>query len=131
MATGGRVLHHLADRIGDGRNAVLLVGFQAPGTRGDKLREGARQIRMFGHEFPVNADVVSVELSSHADRSELLAWLTTANGPESVLVNHGELDASESLAAAVRQRFHVPAKVPTPGQRIQVPSPAHSESGRT
>lgn len=131
MATGGRVLHHLADRIGDGRNAVLLVGFQAPGTRGDKLRGGARHIRMFGHEFPVSADVVSVELSAHADRSELLAWLATATGPASVLVNHGELDGSEGLAAAVRQRFHVPATVPAPGQRIQVRSPARTERGRT
>ncbi len=129
MATGGRVLHHLADRIGDGRNAVLLVGFQAPGTRGDKLRDGARNIRMFGREFPVNADVVSVDLSAHADRSELLAWLATATAPESVLVNHGELDAAESLAAAVRQRFHVPVTVPAPGQRIQVP-PADNASGR-
>ena len=122
MATGGRVLHHLARRIGDSRNAVLLVGFQAPGTRGDQLRNGAPQLRMFGHEFAVSADVESVELSSHADRSELIDWLATATAPELVLVNHGELDAAESLAAAIGEQLHLPAKVPAPGQRVAVPS---------
>ena len=61
MATGGRVLHHLANRIGDSRNSVLLVGFQAPGTRGDRLRHGASTLRMFGHDFPVYATIESVE----------------------------------------------------------------------
>ncbi len=128
MATGGRVLHHLANRVGDSRNKVLLVGFQAPGTRGDQLRQGKREIRMFGREHRVAADVVSVELSSHADRSELLDWLATADGPGLVLVNHGEEDAAESLAGEVRRRLDVPTKVPTPGQRIVVP--AHAGSGQ-
>ncbi len=81
MATGGRVIHHLAHRIGDSRNAVLLVGFQAPGTRGDALRHGARQIKMLGHHFSVRARVVSVELSAHADRNDLLRWLGSASPP--------------------------------------------------
>jgi metallo-beta-lactamase family protein len=76
---------------------------------------------MFGHDFTVAADVVSVELSAHADRSELLDWLATATSPELVLVNHGETDAAESLAAAVRDRFQVPALVPGPGERIPIP----------
>ena len=126
MATGGRVLHHLAGRIGDHRNAVVLVGFQAPGTRGDRLRNGAAALRMFGHEFPVAADVVSIELSSHADRSELLAWLATAESPGLVLVNHGELDASESLAAAVRARLRVRTEVPAPGRRVVLPERSRS-----
>ncbi|MAT05649.1 MAG: MBL fold metallo-hydrolase [Acidimicrobiaceae bacterium] len=121
MATGGRVLHHLADRIGDSRNAVVLVGFQAPGTRGDQLRHGADRIKMFGSEYRVAADVVSIELSSHADRSELLAWLATADDPDLVLVNHGEPDAAASLADAVHERLGVPAMVPAPGERVAVP----------
>jgi metallo-beta-lactamase family protein len=129
MATGGRVLHHLANRLGDSRNKVLLVGFQAPGTRGDQLRQGAQSIRMFGREHRVAADVVSVELSSHADRSELLDWLGTAKEPGLVLVNHGEEDAAESLAAEVRRRLDVATKVPAPGQRIVVPARVGSARG--
>jgi len=120
MATGGRVLHHLANRVGDSRNSVLLVGFQAPGTRGDKLRHGASTLRMFGHDFPVYATIESVEMSAHADRSELLDWLATAMVPDLVLVNHGEPDASVSLAEAIRHQLHVPAEVPSPDQRIDV-----------
>ena len=120
MATGGRVLHHLANRIGDSRNSVLLVGFQAPGTRGDRLRHGASTLRMFGHDFPVYATIESVELSAHADRSELLDWLATAAVPDRVLVNHGEVDAAESLAEAVRHQLHLPAEVASPDRRIEL-----------
>ena len=98
MATGGRVLHHLAQRIGDDRNAVLLVGFQAPGTRGDALRSGAREIKLFGKYRAVRADVVSVELSAHADQRELVDWVRSAQpAPEVVFVNHGEPDAAAAL----------------------------------
>lgn len=128
MATGGRVLHHLATRLGDSRNKVLLVGFQAPGTRGDQLRQGAQEIRMFGREHRVAAHVVSVELSSHADRSELLDWLATAEAPGMVLVNHGEDEAAERLADEVRHRFQVTTKVPVAGQRLV--APAHTGSTR-
>ena len=69
MATGGRVVHHLAQRLGDGRNTVMLVGFQAPGTRGDQLRGGATSLKMLGQYFSVRAAVVTVPLSTHADRS--------------------------------------------------------------
>jgi metallo-beta-lactamase family protein len=124
MATGGRVLHHLANRIGDSRNSVLLVGFQAPGTRGDKLRHGASSLRMFGHDYPVAAKIETVEMSAHADRSELIDWLATASVPDLVLVNHGELEAAESLAEAVRHQLHLPADVPAPGERIDVGSNA-------
>lgn len=86
---------------------------------------------MFGHEFPVHADVESVEMSAHADRSELLDWLATADSPGLVLVNHGELDASESLAAAVRDRLRLPTQVPSPGQRVMVPSSVRVGGART
>jgi metallo-beta-lactamase family protein len=125
MATGGRVVHHLAQRIGDSRNAVLLVGFQAPGTRGDRLRQGARTIKMLGREHPVRADVTSVAMSAHADRSELLDWLATATAPRTIIVNHGELDASNALAEAARRRFHVPVRVPQRGERVDVPGDRH------
>jgi metallo-beta-lactamase family protein len=119
MATGGRVVHHLANRIGDHRNTVLLAGFQAPGTRGDLLRSGARTIKLLGQYVPVRAKVLAVDLSSHADRSELLDWLGTA-APRIVYVNHGEPDAADALVAAIETERHVPAVAPRPGERVRL-----------
>ena len=70
-------------------------------------------------------------MSAHADRSELLDWLATANVPDLVLVNHGEPDAAESLAEAVRHQLHLPAEVPSPDQRIDVSSRSAIRSGMT
>ena len=124
MATGGRVIHHLAGRIGDNRNAVVLVGFQAPGTRGDALRNGAREIKMLGHHFPVRAKVASVELSAHADRTELLEWLETASPkPRTVFVNHGEPKASAALVDAIEDRLGLDAVVAQPGERVRLDRP--------
>lgn len=103
MASGGRVLHHLAHRLDDPRNTVLLVGFQAAGTRGHSLLTGARAVKMLGRYVPVRAEVVNVPaFSVHADREELLAWLRGApRPPETVFVVHGEPPASAALEAAI------------------------------
>jgi metallo-beta-lactamase family protein len=124
MATGGRVVHHLSQRIGDGRNAVVLVGFQAPGTRGDRLRHGATSLKMLGRYHPVRADVVSVDLSTHADRSELLDWVGATGRPHLVLVNHGEEDAASSLVAAIGSELGLPAVMPRPGERVRLDWPS-------
>lgn len=118
MATGGRVVHHLSQRIGDSRNKVVLVGFQAPGTRGDLLRNGAESIKMLGRYHPVRADVVSVELSTHADRSELLDWLATAEGLQAVYVNHGEEEEATQLVAEIGHRLGLLAVAPRPDERV-------------
>lgn len=123
MATGGRVVHHLANRIGDHRNTVLLAGFQAPGTRGDQLRAGATTLKLLGQYLPVRAKVVSVGLSSHADRSELLDWLATADSPHIVYVNHGEQDAAEALVDAIEHEQHLPAVAPKAGERVRLNGP--------
>ena len=120
MATGGRVVHHLANRIGDHRNTVLLAGFQAPGTRGDALRSGARTIKLLGQYLPVRAKVVSVDLSSHADRSELLDWLRTAESPRIAYVNHGEPDAADALVDSIGRELHLPAVAPHAGERVRL-----------
>ena len=120
MATGGRVVHHLANRIGDHRNTVLLAGFQAPGTRGDLLRSGATTLKLLGQYLPVKAKIVSVDLSSHADQSELLDWLATARSPRIVYVNHGEEDAVEVLVGAIEHARHVPAVAPRAGERVRL-----------
>lgn len=120
MATGGRVVHHLANRLGDSRNTVMLVGFQAPGTRGDRLRGGATTLKMHGRYVPVRAGVVSVDLSAHADRSELLDWVGTAEAPRIAYVNHGEVGAATSLATAIETDGLVSAVVPRPGERVRL-----------
>jgi metallo-beta-lactamase family protein len=105
MATGGRVLHHLARRLPDSRNAVLLAGFQAAGTRGRALAEGAKVLRMFGQDVPVRAEVVELhQLSAHAGQSELLRWLTGFEAPprQTYLV-HGEPAAAAALRAKIRE----------------------------
>ena len=75
MATGGRILHHLVQRLPDERNSVVFVGFQAYGTRGRLLSEGARQIRIFGIDYPVRAQFHVIDsFSAHGDYSEILRW---------------------------------------------------------
>jgi metallo-beta-lactamase family protein len=120
MATGGRVVHHLARRIGDGRNSVVLVGFQAPGTRGDRLRSGATTLKMLGHYYPVRADVASIDLSTHADQSELLDWVASAEGAERIYVNHGEQEAADALVRAIGARSDVIAVAPHQDERVRL-----------
>lgn len=107
MATGGRILHHLKQRLPDPRTTVLLSGFQAVGTRGRKLQEGARELRIHGQDVPVRATVESLDgLSAHADRDEILRWLAGfEQPPRQVHVVHGEPEAARSLAEAVQARF--------------------------
>jgi metallo-beta-lactamase family protein len=103
MATGGRVLHHLARRLPDPRTTVLLVGFQAQGTRGWALQTGAPTVRIHGEEVPVKARVASVAgFSAHADEAELQRWLGTFPAPAGrTFLVHGEPPALE----AARQRM--------------------------
>jgi metallo-beta-lactamase family protein len=107
MVTGGRVLHHLIQRLPDARNAVILGGFQAQGTRGRALQEGAKTIRIFGQEIPVNAEVVELgQFSAHAGKSELLRWLTGLPAPpKQTYLTHGEPSAAQSLQAAIQDKF--------------------------
>ena len=121
MATGGRVLHHLAQRISDDRNAVLLAGFQAAGTRGDSLRRGAREIKLLGTYRAVRADVMSVDLSAHADQNELVDWARTASPPPGIVyVNHGEPTAAGALVDRLHADANVLAVSARPGERVVV-----------
>jgi metallo-beta-lactamase family protein len=99
MASGGRVLHHLARLLPDRRNSVVLTGFQAEGTRGDRLAEGERTIKIFGRYVPVRAEVQVLDgFSVHADADELIDWLRTAESePECCYVVHGSARASATL----------------------------------
>jgi len=99
MATGGRILHHMAQRLPDPRNLVIFIGFQAPGTRGGIIKGGAKEIKIFGEFIPIRAQVAALEqFSDHADPPELLEWLHTfKNKPGLTYLVHGEPAASSQL----------------------------------
>jgi metallo-beta-lactamase family protein len=99
MVTGGRILHHLAQRLPDPRNLVLFIGFQAPGTRGFTIKSKADEVKIFGDYVPIRAQVAALEqFSDHADPPELLQWLRTfRNQPATTYLVHGEPDASAKL----------------------------------
>jgi metallo-beta-lactamase family protein len=108
MVSGGRVMHHLAQRLPDSRNAVILAGFQAQGTRGRALQEGAKTLRLYGQEVPVNAEIVELgQFSAHAGKSELLRWLTgLPSPPKQTYLVHGEPAAAQALQASIQQQFN-------------------------
>lgn len=119
MATGGRILHHLRQRLPDTRNTVLFIGFQPYGTRGQQLKDGARQIKIHGDQVPVRAQVRSLEsLSAHADAKEILLWLQSFEAPpRRTFIVHGEPEASAALAQTIgrtlRWNSHVPQYLET------------------
>jgi len=123
MGAGGRVTHHLKYFLPHAHNCVLLVGYQAFGTPGQQLRDGASSIRIHGQDIPVLAEVVDIEaFSVHADRSELLDWLgSPRQRPAAAFLVHGEEQAATDLAATIRQRLGIPAVVAEHGQTIVVP----------
>lgn len=118
MATGGRVLHHIAAFAPDHRNTLLFSGFQAAGTRGRKLIDGAREVKMFGRWISVNAEVAELPmLSAHADSDELMRWLSGfRKPPRQVHIVHGEAEASEALRERIQRELAWSAVVPRQGQ---------------
>lgn len=114
MATGGRVVHHLAAFLPDERSTVVLVGYQAPGTRGSSLLGGARELKMHGRYVPVRARVVNLPaFSVHADSDEIMGWLRTAMGtPRGVYLVHGEPAPARRLAERIEAELGWMAVVP-------------------
>jgi metallo-beta-lactamase family protein len=105
MVTGGRILHHLAQRLPDPRNLVLFIGFQAPGTRGFQIKSKSDEVKIFGDFVPIRAQIAALEqFSDHADPPELLQWLNTfRNRPGATYLVHGEPDASEQLQELMKK----------------------------
>jgi metallo-beta-lactamase family protein len=120
MVTGGRVLHHLRARLSDPRTIVLLVGYQAVGTRGRALQDGAGAVRIFGEDVPVRAEVVTIDgLSPHADGDGILRWLRTATrAPRRLFVVHGDPAPAAALAERVRRELSWSVSVPAYGDRV-------------
>ena len=120
MATGGRVLHHLRRHLPDERATVLVSGYQAAGTRGRKLLEGAKTLRMFGEDVPVRCHVEALDgFSAHADRNDLMRWLRGfRRAPRMLHVVHGEPDAANALAELVRAELRWEVNVAQDGAEV-------------
>lgn len=114
MATGGRVVHHLARFIGDARNTILFAGYQAGGTRGAKLLAGDERVRIHGQWFGVRAEIANLDmLSAHADQDELVAWLRSCEqAPRRVFIVHAEPDAAEALRVRITDELGWSCEVP-------------------
>ena len=113
MATGGRVVHHLKERLPDPKTTVLLAGFQAVGTRGRSLQDGAKTVRMHGQEIPVRAHIEVLDgLSAHADQGEILRWLSGfTRPPKKVYIVHGEPVAAQTLANLITKQLGWSAEI--------------------
>jgi metallo-beta-lactamase family protein len=122
MVAGGRILHHLMLRLPDPKNLVLFIGFQAPGTRGFTIQHGAPQVKMFGQQVPIHAQVASLEqFSDHADTPELLEWLHTfRRAPSVTYLVHGEPAAASQLRAAMTQALGWNVQVAEYREKVQV-----------
>jgi len=122
MAEGGRILHHLANHIGDPKNCVLLVGFQAEGTLGRRIEEGARQVKIYGEMYDARAEVQSLDgLSAHAGRSELRAWVKRLGGPvRGAFVVHGETGPATAMAELLREEGVAQVTIPKMGESFEL-----------
>jgi metallo-beta-lactamase family protein len=118
MAESGRILHHLANHIGDHKTLVLFVGFQAEHTLGRRIQEGAKVVKIYGDQYEVRAGVETLGgYSAHADRNELRQWLRKLGGPiRRAFVVHGEADAAQAMAQLLREEGVRQVDVPTRGQ---------------
>jgi metallo-beta-lactamase family protein len=122
MATGGRILHHLAQRLPDPKNTVLFIGFQAPGTRGATIKGSAKEVKIFGEFVPIRARIAAFEqFSDHADPPELLEWLHTfPQKPSVTYLVHGEPEASSLLRDAMAKELGWNVKVAEWMQKVDV-----------
>ena len=122
MAMGGRIQHHLLQRLPDHRNLILFIGFQAVGTRGRQIKDGEQQVKIFGQVVPVRAQTAALEqFSDHADTAELLQWLRTfKKQPEITYLVHGEPDSAAALKQAIESELHWPVEIAQYMQQVPV-----------
>lgn len=123
MMTGGRILHHLQQRLPHERNTILLGGYMAEGTRGRALQDGAKWLRVFGHDVPVRAAVAEMSaLSGHAGHRELLRWLEPLAAPKRTFFTHGEKPSATALAEELHRTRGWNTHVPKLGETVELES---------
>jgi metallo-beta-lactamase family protein len=122
MVTGGRIQHHLMQKLPDARNTVVFIGFQAPGTRGFVIKSGAPEVKIFGEIVPIKAQIVAFEeFSDHADTPELLEWLHTfPKRPSVTYLVHGEPSASSQLRDTMTKELGWNVRVAEWMQKAQI-----------
>jgi metallo-beta-lactamase family protein len=122
MITGGRVLSYLEQYIGLPETTVIIVGYQAEGTRGRKLLEGATEIKIYGKYYPVLAKILEIEgLSAHGDQNDLLNWLSELKPkPKKVFLVHGENEPADELRIKIQEKYFVDCSVPMMGQEFEL-----------
>jgi len=122
MVTGGRIQHHLAQRLPDPRNTIIFIGFQAPGTRGFSIKSGAPEVKIYGEIVPIRAEIAAFEqFSDHADTPELLEWLGTfSNKPATTYLVHGDGDAASQLRDTMSRQLGWNVQVAEWMQKVQV-----------
>ncbi len=122
MLQGGRILHHLEQRLSDPRNTILFVGYQAEGTRGRAILEGRKDVKIHGQQIPVNAKIENISgFSGHADYREILAWLMGFNRPPiKTFIVHGEPEASRSLAEKIKNLLGWDTVIPEMNEHFEL-----------
>ncbi|HET6225834.1 MAG TPA: MBL fold metallo-hydrolase [Bacteroidia bacterium] len=123
MASGGRVLFYFARYLDNPDATILLAGYQAEGTRGRALLEGAKHVKLFGKYFAVRATIESIEsLSSHADQHDLINWMSHLNKcPEEIFITHGEQSGAHGLKNKIKEHFDWNAAIPKLNQTVTIP----------
>lgn len=122
MCMGGRIQHHLIQRLPDPRNTIIFIGFQSPGTRGRQIKEGSPEVKIFGQIVPVRAQVVALEqFSDHADTPEILEWLHTFKGAPGIThLVHGDPEASQMLRDAITNELRWNVDIANYMQKVEV-----------
>ena len=122
MCEGGRIRHHLKHNLWDNRNTILFAGYQANGTLGRIIYNGASSVRIFGEEIDVNAQIALLEgISGHADKNGLIQWISGfSTKPSYIFVNHGDDDSCSGFASAVTEHFGIPADAPYSGSEYDL-----------
>lgn len=119
MCTGGRISHHFKHRIWDSNNVLVFVGYQANGTLGRNIVDGAKRIKLFGEEFAVKAKVETLNgFSAHAGQSELIDWVAQIQNKPRVVLVHGESKALDCLSNKLWHDKKIEAEIPIHGQSI-------------
>jgi metallo-beta-lactamase family protein len=120
MATGGRIKHHLANNISKPESTVMFVGYQAAGTLGRQILDGAKTVRIHGEQYPVRAKITHIQgLSAHADRDELMKWISMLSAfPKHVYITHGEKHSAELFSQYLHEQTGYATSVPVFGETV-------------